>query len=124
MLNSCPECGSIDIAAYDTCHTWGGDESGKGWMSCQGCGTALHIFCCEDDCDWSYDWGLNPKNPRSVREEQYRPAWLKGDFNDGVPEGWYWPAKAGVARPLDSPVWDEYDETVRNDVYEWRAKNV
>lgn len=99
--HTCPQCHSDDIAAYDSCHTWGGDETGKGWMSCSGCFSALRIFCCEDDCHWSYTWGLNPSNPRTERNEKDRPNWLNGNFTGGVPEGWEWPANSSDARPRD-----------------------
>jgi hypothetical protein len=115
-MDTCPKCGSIDVAAYDTCHTWPSGPNNTKWMSCQGCGSAVHIFCCEDDCDWDYDWGLNPLNPRAERNEEDRPAWLVGDFNERYPEGWVYPYNSGVARPLDSPIWDEYNENVREQI--------
>lgn len=71
----CPECGSR-VRWMDTCHTWPGPEGS--WMSCMGCGSASHYYCDSDDCDWTYDHGLNPRNPRSEENEAKKPAWLDG----------------------------------------------
>lgn len=99
VIPTCPECGSGNLYAIDTCHTWGGDESGKGWMACMGCFTALR-FCCEE-CRWCYTWGLNPRNPRSARNDESRPAWLGSDsFGELLPAGWEWPDGEYLARPI------------------------
>lgn len=76
----CPECGG-EVDAYFTCHTYPGgtrDDGSVQWYVCSSCDSAYEFFCLEDDCDWHYTWGLNPKNPRSEANEQHRPDWLKG----------------------------------------------
>lgn len=80
---TCPRCESTDLIAWLTCHTWSQrrDDGSEGWMSCMGCGSAMHYCCGSDDCDWSYDHGLNPHNPRSARNEADRPDWLAAPFD-------------------------------------------
>lgn len=80
----CPRCGGADLAAHLTCHTWSRqrDDGTEQWMSCMGCGSAMHYYCADlDNCDWSYDHGLNPRNPRSARNEAARPDWLAAPFD-------------------------------------------
>lgn len=123
MTNTCPQCGTPDIAGYGDCHTWPSGPDNTRWMSCQGCGSAFYMFCCNDDCDWSYTWGLNPKNPRADINEEERPNWVDGDFNEKMPSGWVWPSNSGVARPLYSPSWDEYYDDVKQQIAAWREED-
>ena len=91
-VGRCPDCGGI--VRYDlTCHTWGGNEDGTGWMACLPCDSAIY-YCC-DDCGWSYTDGLNPRNPRSVENEKHRPSWLVTARDNygigamaGIPAAW------------------------------------
>lgn len=82
---SCPSCGHRELSAYPSCHTWGGDADGKGWMACLGCFSAFDYSC--NECDWHYTHGLNPRNPRSLDNETRRPTWIVGDFNERLADG-------------------------------------
>lgn len=97
---TCPRCSSPCLAAYDSCHTWGGNAEGKGWMSCIGCYSALRLVC--DECDWQYEWGLNRLNPRSALNETNRPSWLEGTFNEALPAGWSYREGSYAGRPNNS----------------------
>jgi hypothetical protein len=119
-MDSCPQCGTLEVIGYDSCHTW---FDGTRWMSCQGCFSAMHIFCGNDDCDWSYDWGLNPRNPRSEENEKDRPDWLDYDYEDSLPKGWVWPSRGGVASHLNSPYWDDCIDRIRDQIIEWREED-
>jgi hypothetical protein len=85
IAEPCPECGGR-VRYWLTCHTWGGKPDGTGWMHCLPCDTAWDLICSlpdedgdflVDGCGWSYTWGLNPRNPRSVRNEECRPPWIE-----------------------------------------------
>jgi hypothetical protein len=105
---TCPECGHDKLHVSYTCHTWPSGEYSDGttrWMACQGCDSALRYWCwCSHDdevpnpddpsglliyrepeceCQWDYEHGLNPDNPRAARNEEYRPPWLVGDLEFG-----------------------------------------
>lgn len=73
----CPECGDQPIRVMLTCHTY---QSFDRWMACLGCSSAGDLYCPNEQCEWSYTWGLNKDNPRSPSNEQYRPDWLVGDW--------------------------------------------
>lgn len=82
----CPQCGREVV--YDlTCHTYG---HGDRWYACISCDSAVEYICAGQldeeptGCTWRYTHGLNPGNPRSERNEQYRPSWLlPGQRADG-----------------------------------------
>ena len=104
-IEACPDCGHFKVVVSLTCHTWPGGTYPDGrtrWMHCQGCDSALEYSChCwlddevvnpddpdgmliyqepECNCMWSYTHGLNKANPRSIKEEEYRPSWVIGDL--------------------------------------------
>lgn len=82
VADPCPACGGK--VRYDLgCHTWGGKPDGTGWMACLPCGSAFVFDCVGEDtedgegCGWTYTWGLNPRNPKSVGNEERRPLWIE-----------------------------------------------
>lgn len=75
VAEPCPDCGG-KVRYGLTCHTWGGNADGTGWRACLPCDSAYDLYCEDDDCGWSYTWGLNPRNPRSVDNERRRPPWI------------------------------------------------
>ena len=83
----------------------------------------MHIYCANDNCDWSYDWGLNPMNPRAEANEKDRPDWLDYPYTDSIPNGWVWPARCGVASHLDSPYWDDCFDYIKDQIIEWREED-
>lgn len=89
MPPPCPQCATPVTTWIPSCHSYPRGE--RQWMSCwPGCGSAASFMCDNDDCKWSYDWGLNPNNPRAARNESNRPPWLTGGYeedNPQIPEG-------------------------------------
>lgn len=84
MEAKCPKCGS-DVIWDGACQTWPTElEWGTQWMSCQGCFSAVNYICSEiyylsetgSECDWTYEDGLNPNNPRAASNTKNRPDWL------------------------------------------------
>jgi predicted RNA-binding Zn-ribbon protein involved in translation (DUF1610 family) len=74
----CPKCGTSPIWVGNSCHTY---QRGDGhWVSCMNCGSAGDLYCENEDCNWSYEWGLNPDNPRAASNEEQRPSWLIGKW--------------------------------------------
>lgn len=78
----CPECGGL-IRVSLTCHTY--PQNGR-WVSCLPCASAYLLECWgtnvnlddpdDEGCGWSYTWGLNPRNPRSLKNEEFRPLFI------------------------------------------------
>lgn len=67
----CPNC-SKKVSGIDVCHTYGSNE--EGWFGCMGCWSAFEYYCTgiedddnDDGCGWEYTWGLNPENPRAIK---------------------------------------------------------
>lgn len=77
IYHMCPECGSFPILVSLTCHTY---RQNDGWKACIPCDSAGDLYCPNEECNWSYTWGLNPSNPRSPGNEKYRPNWLVGSW--------------------------------------------
>lgn len=76
----CPKCpGTATVYLIFSCHTW--PNSRGQWMSClNGCSSAGVLYCSNEDCDWDYTWGLNPRNPQAADNEKNRPLWLVGGW--------------------------------------------
>lgn len=74
---ACPGCGSRPIWVGYGCHTY--QINGK-WVSCMNCGSAGDLYCENEECNWGYEWGLNPDNPRAADNEKNRPEWLVGEW--------------------------------------------
>lgn len=81
---SCPRCGGSVL--YDlACHTYG--QGGK-FYACMPCDSAIEYICAGQfddeptDCRWRYTHGLNPDNPRAAANEENRPPWLPGPYED------------------------------------------
>jgi hypothetical protein len=79
---TCPECGAHVVWDFD-CQTYSQTRSdgSDSWWACQGCDSAIEYICggCWDDdtdCQWCYIDGLNPRNPRAVKNAERRPLWL------------------------------------------------
>lgn len=111
--NACPECGHTNLAWEYTCHTWQGGMYADGtpkWMSCQGCDSAMRLFCScyieegtECDCEWTYTKGLNTDNPHWAHNERGRPGWLL------------------EKNPVDrSRFWEDHESDMTNAVYRKR----
>jgi hypothetical protein len=85
---ACPECGGPVVYGL-TCHTY---RMGERWYSCLPCDSAVEYICANQyddigDCDWRYTHGLNPGNPRTAKNEEFRPPWLPEGRGA---EGGYW----------------------------------
>lgn len=108
---ACPDCGNARITWDYTCHTWPRrkDDGTERWMSCMPCSSAIEYWCGNDDCDWHYDHGLNPRNPRAAANEAKRPAWLP----EKVPIGRV--LRDPVAHPEVRSVWSDDDDGTEDD---------
>lgn len=93
VVHPCPVCGG-QVRADLTCHTY--PQNGR-WMACLPCDSAW-AFCCAtpdedgdllgEGCGWSYTWGLNPRNPRSVPNEDRWPPWIPEGAECPLPLSW------------------------------------
>ena len=81
----CPTCSGANIAWEYTCHTYLIDKT---WMACQPCDSAVRYLCL--DCDWNYTDGLNPANPRAVKNAVAKPVWLDETARPKVTGGETW----------------------------------
>lgn len=88
VKHPCPWCGGR-VVDTGSCHTYGGNEDGTGWMMCfPACWSAVEFYCVDNDtCEWSYTWGLNPRNPRAHSNSMHRPDWIPvgARWDDGWP---------------------------------------
>ena len=93
---ACPGCGSPVV--YDlTCHTYPRTlaDGREQFMACMPCDSAVEYMCDgpgsegypDEGCGWSYEHGLNPRNPRAAANEEKRPPWITGKFDGNAVPG-------------------------------------